>query len=210
MKNVKPPETSRVVAPARLNPSSMRCAPRDSCRRSSYTLCSAATSSPSRSATRRVRLSRKSISPRIAAPVMAATCGLMPIMSAISSMHSMVISVESMSIATSPHAVESLIPGDKAEIETGLKAEVANAFAASRIDEPKSLRLGSGERFDCACAGEPRQRLQQRRVDLRRLYHEIDARRHSALPRDRSVVDGSGGHMRRAGRSVSRLAASVL
>ena len=56
--------------------------------------------SPDSSATRRCRLSLKSISPRIADAVIAATSGLMPTMSAISSMHSIVISVESMSMAT--------------------------------------------------------------------------------------------------------------
>ena len=49
----------------------------------------------------------------------------------------MVISVESKVHRDESHA-ESLISGDKAEIETGLKAEVVNAFAASRTDEPKA------------------------------------------------------------------------
>ena len=51
---------------------------------------------------RRRRLSANSISPRIAASVIAATSALSPCMSAISSMHSIVISVESMSISTRP------------------------------------------------------------------------------------------------------------
>jgi hypothetical protein len=46
----------------------------------------------------------------MAASVMAATCGFRPCMSAISSMHSMVIRVESMSIATSLNSLSSRWP----------------------------------------------------------------------------------------------------
>jgi hypothetical protein len=101
VKKSKPPETSSVFAPTAAKPASIRSAPGDRHNRSAYTCSSALTGNPASSATRRRRLSGKSISPRIACAVIAATCGFSPCRSAISSMHSMVISVESMSIATS-------------------------------------------------------------------------------------------------------------
>ena len=55
------------------------------------------TSSPLSSATRSVKLSRKSISPRIARSVMARTCAPTPARSASSSITSVSMSVESMS-----------------------------------------------------------------------------------------------------------------
>ncbi|MNU03523.1 hypothetical protein D3C72_2475820 [compost metagenome] len=57
---------------------------------------------PTNLSTRWRRLSLKSvISPRMVASVIAATSAFLPVASAISSMHSMVISVESMSNAIS-------------------------------------------------------------------------------------------------------------
>ncbi|MCY1512873.1 hypothetical protein D9M68_473490 [compost metagenome] len=101
-KKVKPPDTSSTLRPAFLQAATSSVAPGLSFRRSSYTCCSAATGTPCSSATRRRRLSLKSlISPRIVASVIAATSAFLPTASAISSMHSMLISVESMSNAIS-------------------------------------------------------------------------------------------------------------
>ena len=102
LKNVKPPDTSKTFMPAPLQAWINSAAPGLMRRRSTSTLSMSAMVTPRNKATRRRRLSLKSvISPRIAASVMAATSALRPTASAISSTHSMLMSVESMSKAMS-------------------------------------------------------------------------------------------------------------
>ena len=102
VKKVKPPDTSSVFRPAALTAGQHRFAAHRNAAGARRTRAAARwRPGPSSSATRRVRLSANSSSPRMAASVISDTCGFRPCMSAISSMHSMVIRVESMSIATS-------------------------------------------------------------------------------------------------------------
>ena len=101
VKKVNPPDTSTVLKPAACAPVNNSLAPKESKSLSSNTCCKAVASKPFNSATRCVKLSRKSNSPRMADSVIAATSFFKPCMSAISSMHSMVISVESISITKS-------------------------------------------------------------------------------------------------------------
>jgi diguanylate cyclase (GGDEF)-like protein/PAS domain S-box-containing protein len=105
-KKVKPPLTSSVFRPALRQASMKASTPGLSCSRSSATACSADSGTPASRASLRLRLSLKLvISPRIAASVMAATSDRRPAASAISSMHSIEISVESMSKAASPKSL---------------------------------------------------------------------------------------------------------
>ena len=90
-------------------------APGLSCSRSRYTVSSASALRPSSRATRRLSDSRKSISPRMAASVISATWAFLPHWSAISSMHSMSISVESMSVTNRPKSFRRRPAGTKAK-----------------------------------------------------------------------------------------------
>ena len=90
-------------------------APGLGCRRSSITRLSAILSSPFSNATRFFKLVEKSISPRMALSVIAETCGFRFIMSAISSMHSILISVESISITASPNWLRRCASGTNAQ-----------------------------------------------------------------------------------------------
>ena len=100
MKKVKPPETSNVWIPLALAPAINSLAPRFRRKRSLKTPSSALSGTPFRRATRRRKLSLKSlISPRIAASVISDTSFFFPTASAISSIHSILIRVESISMA---------------------------------------------------------------------------------------------------------------
>ena len=98
VKNVNPPETSAKVSFLFFSPAIHSSAPLFKKRRSVKTVSNAEVLIPFSKLTRCVREPSKSMSPRIADSVILATCGLMLFMSAISSMHSMPISVESISL----------------------------------------------------------------------------------------------------------------
>ena len=97
---MKPPETNAVFIPFSFNPFSMLSAPGLSLSLSSNTRSNTDVSSPLSKATRWRNDVSKLISPRIAASVIAETSGLALIKSAISSTHSILIKVESISVTS--------------------------------------------------------------------------------------------------------------
>ena len=142
---------------AALQPAISRSAPGDRRSFSSYTRASADSSTPASSATRRRRLWLKSSSPRIAASVIAAISALRPAASPSSSMHSIVIRVESMSIATSRRSARRSSPGIQAQ---SIARAAHHLPTSARFEAPRRRNaaspIGSSEeaeaRREISCA----------------------------------------------------------
>ncbi len=98
VKNVNPPDTSTKVTPYLWHSCNKNSAPSLNCKTRSYTVCRLLSDMPLSSATRLRSDCSKSNSPRMARSVISATCSFSPACAAISSIHSIVMSVLSMSL----------------------------------------------------------------------------------------------------------------
>ena len=131
-KKVNPPETKTHFTPCACAARMSACAPSLMRSRSRNTSSSKANGVPAKNAMRRMSDSLKSlISPRIEASVMLATSAFLPAKSAISSIHSILISVESMSIASTLKSAQVTSRSKHAtSIDNGCAAAMSSRFCA--------------------------------------------------------------------------------
>ena len=138
VKNVNPPDTSINFTSFRLHSANKNSAPGESCNTFSYTSSNTRSSKPASKATRLRKDCSKSSSPRIDCSVIAATSSFSPTPAAISSTHSIVISVESISLTISPKSAKAT-SGNTAP-------SICCAINAARISSVNSKSSSTGTR----------------------------------------------------------------
>ena len=115
-------------------------APGDSFSTWSYTSCSTLSGNPANRPTRLRSDCSKSNSPRMDCSVIAATCSFSPTPAAISSTHSMVISVESMSLTISPRS-ENGMAGNTAWSIFSLSSSAAASGGRAKFSGTSKRRM---------------------------------------------------------------------